>query len=230
MVIDTVCSSSLIAVHLAIESICRGESRVAFAGGVNLSLHPNKYLTYTLMDLHSSDGYCRTFGADGDGYVSAEGVGAVLLKPLMDAIADGDNIYAVIKGSGTNHGGTASGITVPSSVAQGDMIAACLRKAQIDPETIGYIEAHGTGTSLGDPIEIKGLNQAFGQFTTKKQFCALGSVKSNIGHAESAAGISGLTKTILQLHHKTLVKSLHSEIVNPYLDLVNSPFYIQTCT
>ena len=224
--IDTVCSSSLTAVHLAIESIQRGTSKVALAGGVNLSLHPNKYLTYALMDMHSSDGYCHTFGEGGDGYVSGEGVGAILLKPLVSALEDGDFIYAVIKGSSINHGGNASGITVPSPIAQGEMILNCLKQTSINPESITYIEAHGTGTSLGDPIEIRGLKYAFNKFTNKKQFCALGSVKSNIGHAESAAGISGLTKTALQIHHKTLVKSLHSEVINPYLELDESPFYV----
>ncbi|MCP5006371.1 MAG: hypothetical protein GY941_20900, partial [Planctomycetes bacterium] len=230
MAIDTVCSSSMTAVHLAMESLMKGESKVAFAGGVNLSLHPNKYQTYGLMDMHSSDGHCHTFGEGGDGYVSAEGVGAVLLKPLEKALEDGDSVYAVLKGSSINHVGAVSGFTVPSPVAQGTMIAECLKKTGVDPETISYIEAHGTGTSLGDPIEIQGLNRAFREFTSKKEFCALGSVKSNIGHAESAAGISGLTKTILQLYHKTLVKSLHSDVINPYLDLASSPFYVQSTT
>lgn len=230
MAIDTVCSSSLVAVHMAIESILRGESKVALAGGVNLSLYLGKYLTYGMMDMHASDGRCRAFGSGGDGYVSAEGVGALLLKPLNQAILDGDNIYAVIKGSSINHGGAASGLTVPSPVAQGEVILDSLKKANINPETISYIEAHGTGTLLGDPIEIEGLKRAFKHFTNRGQFCALGSVKSNIGHAESAAGISGLTKTILQLYHRTLVKSLHAETVNPYLKLENSPFYLQSQT
>lgn len=230
LTIDTVCSSSLTAVHLAMESISKGESKVAIAGGVNLSLHPSKYITYGLMNMHASDGRCRTFGEGGDGYVSAEGVGAIVLKPLQQAIDDNDSIYAVLKGSSVNHVGTTSGITVPSPVAQGEMIIDCLQKTNIDPTTISYIEAHGTGTSLGDPIEIAGLKRAFQKFTTEQHFCSLGSVKSNIGHAESAAGISGLTKVILQLHHKTLVKSLHSEVINPYLDIACSPFYVQTLT
>ncbi|MBA2649828.1 MAG: SDR family NAD(P)-dependent oxidoreductase, partial [Legionella sp.] len=230
LAVDTVCSSSLTALHLAIESILSGESKVALVGGVNLSIHPNKYLTYGMMDMHSTDGRCRSFGKDGDGYVSSEGVGALLIKPLAKAIADGDNIYAVIKGTSINHGGQVSGLTVPSPVAQAQLIADCIRKTNISPETIHYMEAHGTGTSLGDPIEIEGLKRAFAQFTDRKQFCALGSVKSNIGHAEAAAGISGLTKTILQLYHAILVKTLHSDIENPYLDLKNSPFYIQSET
>lgn len=230
MAIDTVCSSSLIAVHQAIQSLRAGESEVALAGGVNLSLHPVKYLTYGLMDMHSSDGRCRTFGNNGDGYVSGEGIGAVVLKPLSRAIADNDHVYALIKGSTTNHVGTVSGLTVPSPVAQADMIEACLEKTGIHPRTISYVEAHGTGTSLGDPIEIQGLVKAFGHYTQDKQYCAIGSVKSNIGHAESAAGISGLTKVALQLHHKTLVPSLHSNELNPHLDFANSPFFVQHAT
>lgn len=227
MAVDTVCSSSLTAVHLAVESIRRGECESAIAGGVNLSLHPNKYVTYGLWDMFSSDGVCHTFGKDGDGYVPAEGIGAVLLKPLQEAVNDGDRIYAVVKGSAVNHVGTVSGISVPSPVAQADLIEECLDKAGIDPRTVSYIEAHGTGTSLGDPIEVQGLVKAFRQYTQDKQFCSIGSVKSNIGHAESAAGISGLTKVALQLHHKTLVPSLHSEELNPYLDFEQSPFYVQ---
>ncbi len=230
MAVDTVCSSSLTAFHLALESIKKGECLVALAGGVNLSLHPNKYQSYGLSDFHSSDGRCRTFGEGGDGYVSAEGVGAILLKPLQAAINDGDHIYAVVKGSNINHVGKVSGITVPSPIAQGEVIADCIQKCGIDSETISYIEAHGTGTSLGDPIEIQGLKRAFETFTSKTQFCALGSVKSNIGHSEAAAGISGLTKTILQLQHRILVKSLHSEKINGYLDLKSSPFYVQSKT
>ncbi|MGS2798364.1 SDR family NAD(P)-dependent oxidoreductase [Bacillus velezensis] len=230
MAVDTVCSSSLTAVHMAAESLRRGECEAALAGGVNLSLHPTKYITYGLMDMHSSDGLCRTFGEGGTGYVSADGIGAVLLKPLHKAEEDKDHIYAVIKGSAVNHVGTVSGITVPSPVAQGDMIAECLEKTEIDPRTISYVEAHGTGTSLGDPIEIQGLVKAYRTFTEDRQFCAIGSVKSNIGHAESAAGISGLHKTVLQLFHKTLVPSLHSETINPYLRLEDSPFYVQQKT
>jgi acyl transferase domain-containing protein/thioesterase domain-containing protein len=227
MAVDTVCSSSLTAVHLAMESIKRGECEVALAGGVNLSLHPGKYMSYGMGDMHSSDGYCRTFGKGGDGYVSGEGIGVVLLKPLSKAIKDRDHIYAVIKGSAINHVGTVSGITVPSPVAQADMITACLEKTGIHPRTISYVEAHGTGTSLGDPIEIQGLVKAYHQYTQDREFCAIGSVKSNIGHAESAAGISGLHKVILQLYNKTLVPSLHSEEVNPYIDFKQSPFYVQ---
>ncbi|MEH1778402.1 MAG: SDR family NAD(P)-dependent oxidoreductase [Nostoc sp.] len=227
MVIDTVCSSSLTALHLAVESIRHGESDIALAGGVNLSLHPNKYMTYGLLDMYSSDGRCRTFGSGGDGYVSGEGVGAVVLKPLALAIQDRDRIYAVVKGSTINHVGKVSGISVPNPVAQSDMILQCLEKTGINPRTISYVEAHGTGTSLGDPIEMQGLSKAFKIHTNDTQFCAIGSVKSNIGHTESAAGICGLTKVALQLHYKTLVPSLHSKEINPHLDLQASPFYLQ---
>ncbi|PWK14992.1 beta-ketoacyl synthase N-terminal-like domain-containing protein [Tumebacillus permanentifrigoris] len=227
MAIDTLCSSSLTALHLALESLHSGESEVAIAGGVNLCLHPHKYLSYGMLDFFSSDGYCHTFGKGGDGYVPGEGVGAVILKPLSKAQRDGDSIYAVIKGSTVNHGGTVSGITVPSPVAQADLIQACFEKTNIDPRTISYVEAHGTGTSLGDPIEIDGLVKSYRPYTQDVQYCAIGSVKSNIGHAESAAGISGLMKTILQLHHKTLVPSLHSEEINPLIDFARTPFYVQ---
>ena len=227
MAVDTVCSSSLTAVHLAIESIRNGECEVALAGGVNLSLHPAKYITYGLMEMHSSDGRCRTFAKGGDGYVSGEGIGAVLLKPLEKALEDQDHIYAVIRGSSINHVGTVSGITVPSPVAQADMIVDCLEKAKVHPRTISYVETHGTGTSLGDPIELEGLTKAFHQFTQDRQFCAVGSIKSNIGHGESSAGIGGLIKIALQLEHRMLVPSLHAGEPNPYIDWENSPFVVQ---
>ncbi|MCU7925178.1 MAG: SDR family NAD(P)-dependent oxidoreductase [Candidatus Thiodiazotropha sp. (ex Dulcina madagascariensis)] len=225
--VDTVCSSSLTAVHMAVESIRSGESEVALAGGVNLSLHPGKYMTYGMGDFHSSDGYCHSFGEGGDGYVSSEGVGAIVLKPLHKAIEDKDNIYAVIKGSAVNHVGKVSGITVPSPVGQADVIDTCLKKAGVDPRTISYIEAHGTGTSLGDPIEMQGLIKAYSPHTEERQFCSIGSVKSNIGHAEAAAGISGLSKVALQLRNKLLVPSLHAEPLNPHIDFHNSPFHVQ---
>ena len=228
LVVDTVCSSSLTAVHLALESLRHGECDVALAGGVNLALHPEKYLTYGMLDMHASDGRCRSFGAGGDGYVSSEGVGVVVLKRLDLAVADGDHIYATVKASVVNHVGQVSGITVPSPVAQAEMIAECLEKAGVAAETISYVEAHGTGTALGDPIEMRGLTSAFG--AADRPFCALGSVKSNIGHAESAAGISGLSKVILQLHHRTLVATLHSEQSNPLIDFSRTPFFLQRTT
>ena len=225
--IDTACSSSLTAVHLAVQSIKTGESKVAIVGGVNLSLHPDKYMTYGLMDMHSPSGRCKSFGENADGYVSSEGVGAIVLKPLSKAIEDKDNIYSVIKATTINHGGTVSGITVPCPIAQGNLIKRTLDKVNIDSRTIGYVEAHGTGTSLGDPIEIKGLINGFSEYGPRKEKCAIGAVKSNIGHTESASGIAGLQKVVLQLINKTLVKSLHSENKNPYIDFDKTPFQVQ---
>jgi polyketide synthase PksJ len=227
--VDTLCSSSLTAVHLAVRSLRSGECTVAIAGGVNLSLHPAKYIGYGLVNMHSTDGRCRSFGSGGDGYVSADGVGAVVLKPLAAAERDGDHVYAVIRGSAVNHGGAAGGFSVPNPVAQAAVVTAALADAGTDAATIGMLEAHGTGTSLGDPIELRALVTAFGD-TGRPGTCALGSVKSNIGHAEGAAGISGLTKAILQLHHRTLVPTLHSDPVNPLLELDGSPFRLQRST
>jgi acyl transferase domain-containing protein/NAD(P)-dependent dehydrogenase (short-subunit alcohol dehydrogenase family)/acyl carrier protein len=227
LAVDTACSSSLTALHLAVESLQSGASEVALAGGVNLSFNPDKYITYGLANMHSTDGRCRTFGDGGDGYVSAEGVGVAVLKPLSRAIRDGDRIYAVVKATEINHGGRASGVTVPNPTAQADLIATCLEKAGTPARTIGCIEAHGTGTSLGDPIEFAGLVKAFRASTADAQFCAIGSIKSNIGHAEGAAGIAGFTKLALQLHHRTLAPSLHADALNPHIDFATSPFFVQ---
>ena len=227
MSVDTMCSSSLTAIHLACQSIASGTCEVAVAGGVNLSTHPNKYLLLGQGRFVSSVGRCESFGAGGDGYVPGEGVGAVLLKPLERAIADGDRIHGVIKAVAVNHGGKTNGYTVPSPRAQARSIGDAWRQAGIDPRSVGYVEAHGTGTSLGDPIEVSGLTKAFREHTVDTGFCALGSVKSNIGHCESAAGIAGLTKVLLQLKHGTLVPSLHSAELNPHIDFAETPFTVQ---
>lgn len=227
MAIDTMCSSSLTAIHLACESIARGKCEVAVAGGVNVSVHPNKYLFLSQGRFASSKGRCESFGIGGDGYVPGEGVGAVLLKPLASAIADGDNIYGIIKSTALNHGGKTNGYTVPNPKAQAGVINNALKEAGIDPRAISYLEAHGTGTSLGDPVEILGLSKAFREYTDDVQFCAIGSAKSNIGHCESAAGIAGVTKVLLQLKHKQIVPSLHSETLNANIDFKNSPFVVQ---
>src|SRR5947207_3335967 len=155
-------------------------------------------------------------------------MGAVLLKPLDSAIRDGDQIYAVIKSSTVNHGGKTNGYTVPNPNAQAELILDALRKANIDPKTLSYVETHGTGTSLGDPIEITGLLKAFEGSTEEKQFCPIGSVKSNIGHLESAAGIAAVTKALLQIKHRQLVPSLHAQPLNPNINFEDSPFYVQT--
>lgn len=227
MPIDTACSSSLYALHLACESIRRGECQMAVAGGVNLSLHPYKYLKLSELQMLSSSGRCHTFGAQADGYVPGEGVGAVLLKPLSKAIEDKDNIHGVIRGSSVNHNGRTSGYSVPSPDGQSKLIKDALKTADVSPRSITLIEAHGTGTALGDPIEISGLTTAFKSDNTDQGFCSIGSVKSNIGHLESAAGIAGLTKVLLCMKHETFVPSLHSSELNPKLDLGKTPFYVQ---
>ncbi|MFG3014161.1 SDR family NAD(P)-dependent oxidoreductase [Streptomyces cinerochromogenes] len=230
LAVDTVCASSLNAVHLAVEALRRGECEAALAGGVNLSLHPAKYRTYGGLGLLAQDRPARSFGADGDGYVPAEAVGAVLLKPLEQALRDGDPVYAVIKGSAVNHSGRTPGFRVPSVAAQQAVITDCLDRAGVDPASLGCVEAHGTGTEIGDLMEVQALQRAFGTRTRRTGFCSLGSVKSAIGHAEAAAGIGSLTKAVLQLHHRTLTPLVRAERDNPYLDLDGSPFRLQTET
>ncbi|WP_226294048.1 SDR family NAD(P)-dependent oxidoreductase [Aquimarina algicola] len=226
MGVDTMCSSSLVSIHLAIDAIHKGQCSMAIAGGVNVSVHPNKYKMLSKNLFVSDKGRCESFGEGGNGYVPSEGVGAVLLKPLSQAEADGDQIYGVIKGSSLNHGGKANGYTVPNPTAQASVIQEAIARAGVSPNDFSYIEAHGTGTSLGDPIEIAGLSKAFSG-SKEGQYCAIGSIKSNIGHAESAAGISGLTKVLLQLKHQQLVPSLHSQTLNPNIDFTKTPFKVQ---
>ena len=227
LALDTMCSSSLTAIHLACQSLLRGETNVALAGGVNLSIHPNKYLMLGQGRFVSSKGRCESFGEGAEGYVPGEGVGAVLLKPLAAALVDGDRIYGVVKGSAINHGGRNNGYTVPNPQSQAEVVEAALRESGVDPRTISYIEAHGTGTSLGDPIEIAGLKKVYGRESEATGWCAIGSVKSNIGHCESAAGIAGLTKVLLQMTHQTLVPSLHAGTLNRHIDFDQSPFRVQ---
>ncbi|GGP71214.1 SDR family NAD(P)-dependent oxidoreductase [Streptomyces sindenensis] len=228
LVVDTACSSSLYAIHLACESLRRGDSEVAIAGGVNLSLHPSKYLTLGMFNFLSPDGHCKSFGDGGNGYVPGEGVGAVLLKPLERAVADGDHIHAVIKGSAVNHGGKTNGYTVPNPVAQAEVVRAALERAGVEPGGISYLEAHGTGTSLGDTIEIEALTTAFDGYPADGRHCAIGSVKSNVGHLEAAAGISQMTKVILQMRRGRLFPSrLNSERLNPEIDFGRTPFRVQ---
>ncbi|WP_199825783.1 polyketide synthase, partial [Xanthomonas citri] len=175
---------------------------------VNLYLHPANYAMMCSSRMLSASGRCHSFGADGDGFVPGEGVGVALLKPLARAEADGDAIHGVIRATAINHDGKTNGYTVPNPLAQRDLIATALARAGIPARAVSYVEAHGTGTQLGDPIEITGLTQAFA--TDERQFCAIGSAKSNIGHCESAAGIAGLTKVLLQMRHGQLVPSLHA--------------------
>jgi acyl transferase domain-containing protein len=226
--LDTACSSSLTAVHLACQSILDGESSMALAGGVNLSLHPDKYLYLGQLRFLSTDGRCRSFGEGGTGYVPGEGVGAVLLKSLEQALADGDTIHAVIRGTSVNHGGRASGFTVPNPRQQGSLVETALARSGVAPTELGYIECHGTGTALGDPIEIQGLTQAFEHAGAagQKQFCAIGSAKSAIGHLEAAAGIAGLIKAALCLQRGKIPPNLHSRTKNPDIDFAAGPFFV----
>ncbi|MGE7057602.1 beta-ketoacyl synthase N-terminal-like domain-containing protein, partial [Paenibacillus glucanolyticus] len=231
LTVDTACSSSLYAVHLACESIRNGQSKMAIAGGVNLSLHPSKYITLCQGQFSASDGRCRAFGEGGTGYVPSEAIGAVFLKPLQEAIQDQDYIYGVIKGTAVSHAGRTNGYTVPSPVSQSQAIENALIQSGIDPRSISSIEAHGTGTALGDPIEIKGLTDVFGRYTEETGYCSISSVKSNIGHAEAAAGIAQLTKVLLQMKHQTLVKNvMHGQRLNPNIDFNQTPFVVQSET
>lgn len=225
--VDTACSSSLTALYLACEAIHNGECLGAIVGGVNLDLHQSKFDINNFGGALSPDGVCRTFGKGANGYVAGEGVGAILLKSLDQAEKDGDNIYGVIKGIAVNHGGRTSGYMVPNPKAQTDLVLSALEKANIDARTIGYIEAHGTGTELGDPIEILGLTNAFQKYEVQNQSCSIGSIKTNIGHLEAAAGIVGIQKVLLQMKYRKLLPSLHSSELNEFIDFQNSPFVVQ---
>jgi polyketide synthase PksN len=233
--IDTACSSSLVAIHRAVRSIQNGESEMAFAGGVSLMLSPGAFLSASKLGILSPNNRCRTFDKDADGYVRGEGVGTILLKPLSKAIQDKDNIYAVIKGSAQNHGGKANSLTAPNPDAQAKVLVKAYQEADITPDTIGYIEAHGTGTELGDPIEIEGLKKAFkklyqisGMTEQKVNYCGIGAVKTNIGHLEPAAGLAGIIKVIYALKHKEIPATIHLKNINPYINLTDTPFYIVT--
>ncbi|MEV4738947.1 SDR family NAD(P)-dependent oxidoreductase [Streptomyces sp. NPDC049555] len=225
--VDTMCSSSLTAIHLAVRDLRAGDADMALAGGVNLHVHPYKYRFLGQGGFTSSDGRCRSFGADGDGYVPGEGVGAVLLRPLADAVRDGDHIHGVILGTSVNHGGRTNGFTVPNPVAQGDLVSRALAEAGADPASLGYLEAHGTGTALGDPVEIRGLARALGTAGMAPRSLPIGSVKSNVGHLESASGMAGLCKVLLQMQHGELVPSLHADPLNPNIDFDSTPLRVQ---
>ena len=230
LTVDTACSASLTAIHLACESLRRGECGAALVGGVSLILHPQQPLELCRAGMLSTGRSCSAFGEAADGFVQGEGVGVVVLKPLSAAIADGDRILAVIRGSAMNAGGKTSGYTVPNPRAQASVVETALRQANFSAGSIGYVECHGTGTSLGDPIEIAGLTDAFARFGGAAIRCSIGSVKSNIGHLESAAGIAGLTKVVLQLTNRQLVPSLHSSPENPRIDFGGGSFQVQRTT
>ncbi|MEC4891807.1 MAG: beta-ketoacyl synthase N-terminal-like domain-containing protein [Oscillatoria sp. PMC 1051.18] len=227
LTVQSACSTSLVAVHLACQNLLDYQCDLALAGGVSITVPQERGYLYQEGGALSSDGYCRAFDAKAGGTVGGNGVGLVVLKRLEEALSDGDRIYAVIRGSAIDNDGAAKvGYTAPSIEGQAKAIAEALEVAQVNPETISYIEAHGTGTPLGDPIEIAALTKAFRGSTAKKQFCAIGSVKTNIGHLNTAAGIAGLLKTVLAMDRKMLPPSLHFETPNPEIDFANSPFYV----
>jgi len=227
--VQTACSTSLVAVHLACQSLLSGECDMALAGGISIGISPKAGYLFQEGGIASPDGHCRAFDAQARGTVGGQGVGIVILKRLADALADGDCIRAVIKGSAINNDGSLKvGYTAPSVEGQAEVIAEALAVAGIDARTITYIETHGTGTAVGDPIEIAALTQAFRLGTEEKDFCAIGSIKTNIGHLDAAAGAAGLIKTVLALEHKALPPSLHFEQPNPLIDFANSPFYVNT--
>jgi acyl transferase domain-containing protein/acyl carrier protein len=227
--VQTACSTSLVAIHLACRGLLGGECRMALAGGVTIVVPQRVGYLYQEGGISSPDGHCRAFDAKAQGTVLGSGVGIVVLKRLADAIVDGDCIHAIIKGSAINNDGSSKiGYTAPSVAGQSKVIRMAQIMAEVDAETIGYVETHGTGTSLGDPIEIEALTQAFRASTNRKGFCAIGSAKTNVGHLDAAAGVAGLIKTVLSLKHKQIAPSLHFEQPNPQIDFENSPFYVNT--
>ncbi|MEM6602313.1 MAG: beta-ketoacyl synthase N-terminal-like domain-containing protein, partial [Verrucomicrobiota bacterium] len=233
-VVDTACSSSLVAVHEAVRNLKDGSCSLALAGGVHVMLNPKLTLAYSQAGMLSEDGRCKAFDQRADGYVRSEGVGVVVLKRLADAQRDGDRIYGVIKGSAVNHGGKANTLTAPNPEAQKALLVAAYQSGDVDPAQVSYLEAHGTGTSLGDPIEIEGIKGAFkelyrnkgSQLPTDKR-TTIGSVKTNVGHLEAAAGITGLIKVLLSMEHKTLPGNVHLQAQNSYIDLADTPFELQ---
>ncbi|HJP91742.1 MAG TPA: type I polyketide synthase [Pyrinomonadaceae bacterium] len=225
--VQTACSTSLVAIHHACASLFSGECDMALAGGVGIAVPQNVGYLYKEGGIMSPDGHCRPFSAQAEGTVGGNGLGIVVLKRLEDALADGDYIHAVVKGSAINNDGSQKvGYTAPSVNGQAKVIATAQAIAGVDPETITYVETHGTGTNLGDPIEVAALTQAFRRGTEKNQFCAIGSVKSNIGHLDAAAGVAGFIKAVLSLEHKQIPPSLHFAEPNPEIDFANSPFYV----
>nr|WP_305119323.1 SDR family NAD(P)-dependent oxidoreductase [Tahibacter harae] len=229
--VETACSSSLVAIHRAVLAIQSGSCDLALAGGVQTIITPTLHISFSKAGMLSGDGRCKTFSDKADGYVRGEGVGMLLLKKRSAAEADRDPIRGVILAAAENHGGRANSLTAPNPKAQAELLKSAYRRAGIDPRTVGYIEAHGTGTELGDPVEVNALKAAFAALYAETPGAApqpgqtaLGTVKSNIGHLELAAGVAGVIKLLLQLKHRTLVRSLHCERLNPYIDFAGSPF------
>ncbi|MGG3111556.1 beta-ketoacyl synthase N-terminal-like domain-containing protein [Bacillus velezensis] len=224
--VDTACSSSLTAIHLACQGLWTKETEMAVAGGVFIQSTPAFYQSSNKANMLSPTGRCHTFDQSADGFVPGEGVGAVVLKRLSDAVSDGDHVYGVIKGSAMNQDGATNGITAPSALSQERLERHVYDTFHIDPETIQMVEAHGTGTALGDPIEFGALTRAFRRYTDKKGYCAIGSVKTNLGHAAAAAGMAGLFKILLSLKHRQIPASLHFHQANQHIQFADSPFFV----
>jgi acyl transferase domain-containing protein/glutamate-1-semialdehyde aminotransferase/acyl-CoA synthetase (AMP-forming)/AMP-acid ligase II/surfactin synthase thioesterase subunit len=228
LAVDTACSSSLVALHLACQSLQRGESDLALAAGVNLILSPEGFLYLSTLQALSKDGRCKTFSASADGYGRGEGCGVVVLKRLSDALADGDTPLAVLRGSAVNHDGQSNGLTAPNGQAQQAVIRTALERAGCRPEDVDYVEAHGTGTALGDPIEVSALASALGGERASGSRLKIGSVKTNIGHLEAAAGIAGLIKVVLSLGHEELPSHLHFQEPSPHIPWEQLPLEVPT--
>ncbi|MHC5773995.1 type I polyketide synthase [Nostoc sp.] len=227
--VSTTCSTSLVAVHIACRGLLNYECDMALAGGVSIQVPQQLGYLYIKEGMASPDGHCRAFDANAQGTIMGNGVGIVVLKRLEDALAEGDCIYAVIKGSAVNNDGSAKvGFTAPSSSGQAKVISEAQAIANVNPETISYIETHGTGTILGDPIEISALKKVFNASTQKRGFCAIGSVKTNVGHLNTASGVAGLIKTVMALKHQVIPPNLHFETPNPEIGFEGSPFYVNT--
>lgn len=224
--VDTACSSSLVAIHIAVQSLRKGESDMALAAGVNLILEPTTSMIFARAGMLSPEGRCKTFDGGANGYVRGEGCGTVVLKRLSDALRDGDNVLAVVRGSAVNQDGKSQGITAPNELAQEKVLRAALDDARLKPNEVSYIEAHGTGTPLGDPIELAALNTVYGKERAEK--LVVGSIKTNMGHLEAAAGIAGFIKLVLSVHNQTIPKHLHFSTPNPYIDWSNIAIEVPT--
>jgi acyl transferase domain-containing protein len=229
LTVATACSTSMVALHLACQSLRAGECEMALAGAVEIELPHRAGYTYAEGGIFSPDGHCRAFDARAQGTIFGSGAGVVLIKRLEDALADGDRIHAVIKGSAINNDGAQKvGFTAPSVEGQRRVVAEAYGVAGVDPTTVTYVEAHGTGTALGDPIEVTALSEVFTAGTETRQWCALGTVKTNIGHLGPAAGSAGLIKTVLALEHELIPPILHFEKPNPKIDFPSTPFFVAT--
>jgi acyl transferase domain-containing protein len=228
LALDTACSSSLVAIHLACQSLRLGEADMALVAGVNAILSPEWMVAFSLAGMISKDGCCKSFDASADGFVRSEGCGAILLKRLADAQEDGDRVLAVIRGTAVNQDGRGSALTVPHGTAQQSVIRRALENAGVPPSAIGYVEAHGIGSEMGDPIEVSALKAVLSEGRSPSDRCWIGSAKASIGHSEAASGLAGLIKTVLAFRYEAIPPQLHLHTLNPHLDLEGTPFAIPT--